>query len=145
MSITTELLLTELGLSSQPLQESFSNFGRWVTDTWLKSVWEKVSKFNITVEITSLPIKPPREGDQWFMKAVVAAGVNYAKELIRINRFHCHQQVVFLSDILDAGGRAIDKRYLEQRNQTDNWSTIIFPLEQPPRRDLTLGDKSYTP
>ena len=79
MSVTTELLLTELGLSLQPLQESFSNFGRWVTDTWLKSVWEKVSKFNITVEITLLPINPPREGYQWFMEAVVAAGVYDAK------------------------------------------------------------------
>ena len=113
MSVTTELLLTELGLSSQPLQESFSNFGRWVTDTWLKSVWEKVSKFNITVEIALLPINPPREGNQWFMKAVVAAGMYDAKELIRINRFRCHQQVLFLYDILDAGGRAIDKRYLK--------------------------------
>ena len=138
MSVTTELLLTELGLSLQPLQESFSNFGRWVTDTWLKSVWEKVSKFNITVEIALLPINPPQEGSQWFMQAVVAAGVNDAKELIQINHFPCHQQVLFLSDILDAGRQAIDKHYLEQQNQTANWSTLIFLLEQPPQRDLTL-------
>ena len=132
MSVTTELLLVKLGLSTQSLQESFSNFGRWVTDTWLKSVWEKVSKFNITVEIPPLPINPPQEGNQWFMKAVVAAGVYDAKELIWINRFRCHQQVLFLSNILDAGGQAIDKRYLEQRNQTANWSTLIFPIKQPP-------------
>ncbi len=139
MSVTTELLLTELGLSTQPLQESFSNYGRWVTDTWLKSVWEKVSKFNITVKIAPLPINPPpQEGNQWFMKAVVAAGVYDARELIRINCFCCHQQVLFLSDIIDAGGRAIDKGYLERRNPTANWSTLIFLLEQPPRRDLSL-------
>jgi hypothetical protein len=124
------------------LQESFSNYGRWVADTWLKSVWEKVSKFNITIKIAPLPINPPREGDQWFMKAVVAAGVYEARELIRINRFRCHQQVLFLSDILDAGGRAIDKPYLERRIPTANWSTLIFPLEQPPRRDLSLWQQA---
>ena len=56
------------------------------------------------VEIAPLPINPPREGNQWFMHAVVAAGVLNAKELIWINRFRCHQQVLFLSDVLDARG-----------------------------------------
>ncbi len=33
MSITMELLLTELGMSTQPLQESFVAYGKWVTNT----------------------------------------------------------------------------------------------------------------
>jgi hypothetical protein len=46
-----ELFLTELGISAQPLQESYERYGKWITSTWLKSVWEKVKMFNITVEI----------------------------------------------------------------------------------------------
>jgi hypothetical protein len=43
MSITMELLLTELGMSTQPLQELFVAYGKWVRNTWLKSVWEKLT------------------------------------------------------------------------------------------------------
>jgi hypothetical protein len=87
MQVTMEVLLTELGLSPQPLQESFVAYGKWVTNTWLKSIWEKVDKFNITVEIAPLPIRPPREGDKWFMQAVIEAGVTNADKLVKINRF----------------------------------------------------------
>ncbi len=62
MQVTMELLLTELGISAQPLQESFVRYGKWITGTWLKSVWEKVDKFQITVKIAPLPVCPPREG-----------------------------------------------------------------------------------
>jgi hypothetical protein len=60
MQVSMETLLIELGLSTQPLQESFVTFGKWVTNTWLKSIWEKVDRFNITIEIAPLPIRPPQ-------------------------------------------------------------------------------------
>ncbi len=31
------------------------------------------------------------------------------KALIHLNRVRCHQQVVFISDVLDASGKAIDR------------------------------------
>ncbi len=112
MQVTMELLITELGISRQPLQESFETYGKWVTNTWMKSVWEKVSKFNITIEIAPLPINPPRAGDKWFMQAVRESGVMDPKELAIINRACCHQQVLFLLDVLDAGGKSVDKKCL---------------------------------
>jgi hypothetical protein len=108
MQVTMELLLTELGVSLQPLQESFVTYGKWITNTWLKSVWEKVDKFNITIEIAPLPMSPPREGDKWFMQVAREAGVTDPGELVMLNRFRCHQQVLFLSDVLDAGGRRLN-------------------------------------
>jgi hypothetical protein len=90
MQVSTEVMLTELGLLPQPFQESFVNHGKWVTNTWLKLIWEKVDKFNITVEIAPLPISPPCEGDKWLMKAVIKTGVTNLKELVKINRFRCH-------------------------------------------------------
>ena len=64
MQVIMGLLTMELGLSLQPLQESFAAYGKWITNTWIKTVWEKVSKFNITIEIAPLPINPPRAGDK---------------------------------------------------------------------------------
>ncbi len=134
MQVTMELLITELGISWQLLQESFETYGKWVTNTWIKSVWEKVSKFNITIEIAPLPINPPRAGNKWFMQAVRETGVRDPKELAIINRAHCHQQVLFLSDVLNAGGKSVDKKYLNFQQEHKVWSTVIFPLKKPPRR-----------
>jgi hypothetical protein len=94
MRVTMEVLLTKLDMSLQPLQASYADYGKWVTNTWLKSVWEKVYKFNITVEIAQLPIKPPCKGEKWFMQAVIESGLTNAEELIQINHYRCHQQVL---------------------------------------------------
>jgi hypothetical protein len=59
-----KLLITKLGISPQPPQEYYAKYGRWITHSWLKSIWEKVDKFNVTIEITTMPIDPPREGDK---------------------------------------------------------------------------------
>ncbi len=71
MSVTMKLLLTELDMLTQPQQESFVAYGKWVTNAWLKSVWEKVDKFDIMVEVVPLPTKPPHTRDKWFMQAVI--------------------------------------------------------------------------
>ena len=80
MQVTMELFLTELGISAQPLQESYEQYGKWITSTWLKSVWEKVKMFSITVEIAPLPVCLPREGDKWFMQAAMEAGITNTEE-----------------------------------------------------------------
>ncbi len=96
-------------------------------------MWEKVSKFNITIEIAPLPINPPRAGNKWFMQAVRESGVMDPKELAIINRARFHQQALFLLDVLDAGGKSIDKKYLNFQQEHKVWSTVIFPLKKPPR------------
>ena len=40
-----------------------------------------------------------------------------------------HQQVLFLSDILGAGGGSLDKRYLKKRQVGERWSSMKFPRE----------------
>jgi hypothetical protein len=129
LQVTMELLIKELGLSLQPLQESFSTYGKLITNTWIRLVWEKASKFDITIKIAPLPIHPPREGDKWFMQAVRENGVTDPGEWAVINRFRCHQQILFLSDVLDAGGKCVDRKYLDLQKDHEVWSTIIFPLE----------------
>ncbi len=87
MTVTMELLITELRVSSQPLRESLLKYGKWVTHLWLRSLWEKVDKFDITIKTAPIPIDPPRMGDRWFMQAVIKAGYRKPEELAIINRF----------------------------------------------------------
>jgi hypothetical protein len=68
MQVTMELLITELGILQQPLQESFESYGKWVTNTWIKSVWEKASKFNITIEIAPFQSYPQEQATNGLCK-----------------------------------------------------------------------------
>ena len=67
MQFYLELLTLEMGISSQPLQESYKRFGSWITDVWFKSLWEKVYMFGITVEVCNIPLLQPRKSDKWMM------------------------------------------------------------------------------
>jgi hypothetical protein len=66
------------------------------------------------------------------------AGFTREEELLALNRFHCHQQVLYSSNILDARGRLIDQKYRSQRSPNESWSHFIFPTENPPTRHIQL-------
>ena len=73
-----------------------------------------------------LPLQFPRERDNWLMAAFENADYD-EKALIRLNRVRCHQQALFISDVLNASGKVINRRYLMQRQKGELWSTLIFP------------------
>jgi hypothetical protein len=138
MLVLFELLVIELGISTQPSQSLYVKYNTWVTHSWLKLIWEKSDKFKVTIEVDPLPLQPPREQDTWFMQAIEDAGAFNEEEKRQINRFRCHQQVLFLSDIMDAGGREIDEKFLTRRPVEEQWSQLVFPIENPPRKHLSL-------
>ena len=67
MQLSLELLTLEMGISSQPLQESYKRYGPWITAGWFKSIWEKVDMFGIKVEVCNIPLLQPRKRDMWNM------------------------------------------------------------------------------
>ena len=138
MLVSFELMVIELGLSIQPFQAQYHKFQEWITHSWLKSIWEKVSMFSVTIDVIPLPIQPRREGDGWFMQAIEDSKLFDEEEKVILNRFRCHQQVLFISDIMDAGGRTVDSRYLNLRPINEQWSHLVFPIECPPRKHLGL-------
>ena len=125
LKLLLEYMIVELGISDEPLQESYEEYSSWVTDSWLKSLWEK-HKFNVLVEFADVPLEFPREGDQWLMKLFDTLGFN-RDELRRLNRVCIHHQVLFLSCILGTLGKRLDSKYLKQRADAERWSKISFP------------------
>ena len=70
----------------------------------------------------------PWEGDDWLMARFIAT--RYTVEELRIlNRVRKHQQILFLLDILGAGGGWVDKGYLTKRLPWERWSLMKFPQE----------------
>jgi hypothetical protein len=137
MQLSMELMITEAGISLQPMATPFHRSKGWVTHCWLKSLWEKVDKFSVCMEILELPLKFPRMQDNWLMIAFEAADYD-EKALICLNRVQCHQQVVFIFDVLNSSEKAIDRRYSMHRQKGETWSTLIFPQERPPDKDFRL-------
>jgi len=137
LKISLEYMITELGITIQPLRASYKKYGDWVTWSWLKSLWEKCDMFQIKIDFHDVPLKMPRQGDQWLMRLFEDAGFS-PQDLKRLNRVRVHQQVLFLSDVLGACGKNLDQHYLERRPDNEAWSTLKFSKERPPRKDFRL-------
>jgi hypothetical protein len=115
-----------------------------VTNLWIKLLWEKVSKFDISVTIATINISPPRKNDQWLMIVVMDTGFTREDNLCIINRMQCHQQVLFLSNVLDSGGRSLDRKYMNRRNVDKTWSSLLFPTEKPPQKHIRKWQEVLT-
>ena len=59
-------------------------------------------------------------------------------EMIRLNCVRLHQQVLFVSDVMDVGGRALDKKYLDKQARGESWSSYQFPTQSVSNKDLRL-------
>jgi hypothetical protein len=101
------LLLVELGMSFQPFLLSYANFGHMVTTSWLKQVWEKLDQFKFLMMVHNQQSMFPQVGDDWLMARFIGLGYG-VEDLLILNRVWKHEQVLFLSDILGAGGKSLD-------------------------------------
>ncbi len=138
-----EQLRIELGLLFYPFQLSYTGYGNWVLNCWLKRIWEKVDYVGVNVSVNNLLSTFPHKGDDWLMARVVALGYQ-GKNLITLNRVWNHQQVISLSDILSVGGGSVDTHYLKKRRHCKSWSTLKFPREEVSGEDMHLWQQMVT-
>jgi hypothetical protein len=111
MKASYSLFLVEMGLSLQPLQESYEWYEYLLTHSRMKMLWEKASMFGLKVVVADLQLKYPREGDRFIMQVLIELG--FTKDKLRIlNRVQVSLQVLFLSDILTALGQKINPKIL---------------------------------
>ena len=85
MKVSLEYMILELGISGQPFQESYVKYEQRVTHCWLKSIWEKCSKFDVLAEVGDVPIELPRLGEHWLIKIFEQLGYS-TQDLARLNR-----------------------------------------------------------
>ena len=137
MRASYSLFMLELGISLQPLQESFNKYSFLSTHSWMKMLWEKVSKFGVRTVITDTGMALPREGDQFIMQAFFEKG--YSQEiLLRLNRVRIYCQALFLSDILTASGNKIDTEVNAKPTLQRKRSRLKWPTEHPTELDFQL-------
>ncbi len=54
LQVSVELFIIKLGVSTQPFQEPFEKYRTKVTHSWVKSIWEKVSKYKVRIKVRAL-------------------------------------------------------------------------------------------
>ncbi len=112
-----------------------------MTTCWLKRVWEKVNHYGFVLLVHILLVTFPWEGGDWLMAWFIAVGCS-VKELQSLNRVRKHQQVLFLSNFLGAGGRMVDKRYLKKQSSGELWSSMKFPCKDVTEPEIGLWCKA---
>ena len=103
-------------------------------------MWERIQKFDLSVEIDYKTLKMPREKDECIMERLVRESFHGA-DLVSINRARKQQEALFMSNIATADGRKTDKTYL--RDWKDSFkgqlskhrSCYEFGLEHPLKHD----------
>ncbi len=135
MQTSYSLFFAELGLSFQPLQESYNRYGFLVTHSWMKTLWDKLSLFDMKVVVTEFAQEYPQQGNQFIMQVLQKVG--YAAEtLLRLNRVHISFQLLFMSDILTASGNKVNTEILLHHPLGEKCSNMRWPQERPTNSNL---------
>ncbi len=137
MRASHSLFLLELGISLQPLQESYDKYSFLSTQSWMKMLWEKVSMFGVRTVIADTEMVFPRDGNRFIMQAFFKKGYSQGI-LLRLNRVRIYWQALFLSDIIMAFGNKIDTEMTAQRKIQCKWSRLRWPTEHPTESDFQL-------
>ena len=111
MQTSYSLLFLELGLLFHLLQESYDQFEGLVTHSWVKMLWEKLSKFKVRAVVANIQSTLPRDGDQFIMQVLIQSGYSI-QALLRLNRVRVCQQTLFMLDVLTASGNKINPEIL---------------------------------
>jgi hypothetical protein len=90
LQMSYSLFFVEAGLSFQPLQESYAQYGSLVTHSWVKMSWEKLSAFDVKIVVADHTLKFPRENDKLIMQALINKGYT-GDTLRRLNRIRVLQ------------------------------------------------------
>ena len=141
MQSSYSLLFVELGLSFHPLQTPYKVFEQLATHSWMKMLWEKLSKFNVKAVVTNITTAFPCEGDEFIMQVLMRSG--YTNEALRhLNRVRVCQQLLYMSDVLTASGNKINPEVLTRRPPEDAWSNMTWPNEHPTDSDFKMWHRA---
>ena len=137
LQMSLELLICEVGISDQPFILSYKKYGDYATDSFCKSLWEKLDHFDCRLFLNHTLFRLPREHDRWMMTAFEQAGFSPA-ECRTLNLVRLHQQVLYESDIFEADGRSVNPKYLTPRQTGTRWSSYRFGKQNPPPASFRL-------
>ena len=75
LATTIENLQLELGVAKSPLLYDYDTWSGLATNSWIKSLWKKMDKLRIDIDLIYEPIHLPRNRDTCIMDFFVELGI----------------------------------------------------------------------
>ncbi len=131
-----EALQLELGTNGNPLSLDYSVCECLATPCWFKVVWERLWYYCFDMHLDYPTIPFPRERDELLVDLFLAYGATGAR-LQSLNRCRLALNMLFLSDIVSANGRHLQRHLLNPLTSDPPTSSYTFPRECPTASDWT--------
>ena len=129
-----ECLQLEIGCQGFPLHEDFSFMGDHVTHSWARSFWECMDRQSIHLEVDYPVIPIPRENDRTILQ--IAQDLNITGGMLEsVQRCRISTESIFLSDLTNAAGNAIDTQRAGKQKDYCPPSKFRFPTNNPSQSD----------
>jgi len=129
ISSSCELLRLEAGVSG-PLFRISPHLRICLTDTWVSHCWYQCVQRGIDIREDIYDFPERRGKDQSLMDLFLSAGYR-ENELATLNQCRLHLKVIFLSDICNAQGTAIETQFWTGSGQAD-WHSFSWPRAHKP-------------
>ena len=112
---------------------SFNDFGHLLPHTWIRSLWEFVDEYKITMPKWDYTLRKKRDGDIFLMDAFQRAGFT-KRQLLPLNRCRIYLKVETLSDITDGTGDQISKQAYDGRQTAATLASHDWPVQVNPNQ-----------
>ena len=135
LSHSLEALQLELGTNKCPLQLPFKPLGPIATDCWCKSFWEGLDSYGFKMEMDYEEIPLPRQDDELLIDIFLSTDPD-EDDLRSLQRCRQVWESLFLSDLVCANGRLIDRKFLSPPPADhESLSSYEFAEERPTASD----------
>ena len=129
-----EALQLEIGSQGNPLEESFEQRGELATMCWFRTFWERLECYDFTIYLEYQNLTLPRRGDVMLVTLFLDKGAT-GRKLISLNRCRLANQLLYLSDMVSANGRRLEKALTLPPTDDTRCSRFNFPREEPTDED----------
>lgn len=133
LQTSLELIQTIIGTQSWCFHYPSSQYSHLVDISWVRTLWEFVSMYDIKIHSDYTKMATPRCNDSFLMEDFVANGVTKTT-LKRLHACRIYLQVITVSDICDAAGRLILNDCLNGRLTRDRVSSFKWPAQPRPNQ-----------
>ena len=128
----------EAGTAGCPLLISYLPIGPLTTPCWCRSLWEGLDHYGFSFHLDYPTQKLPREHDELLI-TIFQRVYRPEDELRNLQRCRISWNMLFLSDIVGASGRHLDRRCLSPPDAlTPGRSSFTFGIEQPSPHDWAV-------
>ena len=118
-----------MGIGPNLLSLAFKLFGHLLPQSWIKSLWQFASEYNIHIPAQEEHLELRREGDSFLTEKFAHSDIG-TPALRSINKCRLYLEVTTLSDILDGSGKRYCNHIMNGHNDNERSSYHRWPQQQ---------------